>query len=145
MTSAPSAASSPINPIRRRPNNRHVQEAGGANSPAVKPSSCALTPHAAESNQRVSRRFSPHTLQERTMVGTKVCVAAIAAVTLPLLSASAGAAMPSAATGMRAAVESIGDVESVQYVLGGRRYCWYETGWHGPGWYRCGFELQYGY
>ena len=75
---------------------------------------------------------------------TKVCLAA-ASLALPLLSAGAGVAMPSAATGMRAAVEGIDTVESVQYVLGGRRYCWSNRGWHGPGWYRCGMELSYGY
>ena len=75
---------------------------------------------------------------------TKVYLAA-ASFALPLLSAGAGVAMPSAATGMRAAVESIDAVESVQYVLGGRRYCWSNRGWHGPGWYRCGMELSYGY
>ena len=25
------------------------------------------------------------------------------------------------------------------YVHEGRRYCFYFEGWHGPGWYRCGF------
>ena len=25
------------------------------------------------------------------------------------------------------------------YVHEGRRYCFYFDGWHGPGWYRCGF------
>ena len=75
---------------------------------------------------------------------TKVCLAA-ASLAFPLLSAGAGVAMPSAATGMRAAVEGIDAVESVQYVLGGRRYCWSNRGWHGPGWYRCGMELSYGY
>ncbi len=24
------------------------------------------------------------------------------------------------------------------YVYGGRRYCWYDGGWHGNGWYQCG-------
>jgi len=99
------------------------------------------------SNQSLSRGFSPHKLnklKERAMSYTKVCLAA-ASLALPLLSAGAGVAMPSAATGMRAAVEGIDTVESVQYVLGGRRYCWSNRGWHGPGWYRCGMELSYGY
>jgi len=25
------------------------------------------------------------------------------------------------------------------------RYCWYPAGWHGPGWYRCGYEWWYGW
>jgi hypothetical protein len=26
----------------------------------------------------------------------------------------------------------------------GREYCWYDTGWNGPGWYRCGFAKKPG-
>jgi hypothetical protein len=27
----------------------------------------------------------------------------------------------------------------------GRDYCWYDDGWRGAGWYRCGFQLRVGY
>jgi hypothetical protein len=30
------------------------------------------------------------------------------------------------------------------YVHEGRRYCFYFDGWHGPGWYRCGFAWREG-
>jgi hypothetical protein len=30
------------------------------------------------------------------------------------------------------------------YVHEGRRYCFYFDGWHGPGWYRCGFAFRRG-
>jgi len=30
------------------------------------------------------------------------------------------------------------------YVHEGRRYCFYFNGWHGPGWYRCGFAFRRG-
>ena len=30
------------------------------------------------------------------------------------------------------------------YVHEGRRYCFYYDGWHGPGWYRCGFAWRRG-
>ena len=30
------------------------------------------------------------------------------------------------------------------YVHEGRRYCFYFDGWHGPGWYRCGFVWRRG-
>ena len=30
------------------------------------------------------------------------------------------------------------------YVHEGHRYCFYFNGWHGPGWYRCGFALRRG-
>lgn len=30
------------------------------------------------------------------------------------------------------------------YVYEGHRYCFYFDGWHGPGWYRCGFAFRRG-
>ncbi len=30
------------------------------------------------------------------------------------------------------------------YVHEGHRYCFYFSGWHGPGWYRCGFAYRRG-
>jgi hypothetical protein len=30
------------------------------------------------------------------------------------------------------------------YVHDGHRYCFYFNGWHGPGWYRCGFAFRRG-
>ena len=36
-------------------------------------------------------------------------------------------------------------LEQVQfYVWGGRHYCWYYEGWHGPGWYWCGYHHRRG-
>jgi hypothetical protein len=34
--------------------------------------------------------------------------------------------------------------EAVQFFFGGRRFCWYNAGWRGPGWYRCGFQRRRG-
>ena len=49
-------------------------------------------------------------------------------------------AMPiGAAKEIRAVADGLKLTESVQYVLNGRRYCWYETGWKGPGWYVCSY------
>jgi hypothetical protein len=31
------------------------------------------------------------------------------------------------------------------YSWGGHPYCWYYNGWHGPGWYRCGYPWRTGY
>ena len=31
------------------------------------------------------------------------------------------------------------------YLYGGRRYCWYDAAWNGPGWYSCGFAWRSGY
>jgi hypothetical protein len=36
-------------------------------------------------------------------------------------------------------------IETVQYVWGGRNYCWYPGGWRGPGWYWCGYAWRRGF
>jgi hypothetical protein len=46
--------------------------------------------------------------------------------------------------GMRPALDEIGVIDNVQYVWRGRRYCWYDDGWRGPGWYQCGYHLRVG-
>ena len=43
-----------------------------------------------------------------------------------------------------AAADGLNMVEQTQYIYGGRRYCWYRGGWHGPGWYRCGYARRHG-
>ena len=63
-----------------------------------------------------------------------------------LAAGSAQAAPLSAAPGaIGAAAESMSLVDSVQYVYGGYRHCWYRGGWKGPGWYRCGYAWRRGY
>jgi hypothetical protein len=43
--------------------------------------------------------------------------------------------------GVSDAADELNVVDQVQYVWGGRRYCWYDDGWNGPGWYWCGRYL----
>jgi hypothetical protein len=31
------------------------------------------------------------------------------------------------------------------YLFGGRQYCWYDSAWRGPGWYRCGYAQRSGF
>jgi hypothetical protein len=35
-------------------------------------------------------------------------------------------------------------LQNVQYIWGGRNYCWYDGGWHGPGYYWCGYAGRRG-
>jgi hypothetical protein len=79
------------------------------------------------------------------MSNLKFYRAAAAAVTVMMSGASAHAAMFGGPEAMRGAIAGIDTVENAQYVYGGRSYCFYPTGWHGPGWYRCGYRLSYGY
>jgi hypothetical protein len=46
--------------------------------------------------------------------------------------------------GVGAALEQNAIVDHVQYRWGGREHCWYPSGWHGPGWYWCGYRLRVG-
>ncbi|HEY2177936.1 MAG TPA: hypothetical protein VGH15_05085 [Caulobacteraceae bacterium] len=36
-------------------------------------------------------------------------------------------------------------LEQAQFVYGGRNYCWYPGGWHGPGYYWCGYAYRRGF
>jgi hypothetical protein len=42
----------------------------------------------------------------------------------------------------RGVVEGLENVEG--HLIGGRRYCWYPVGWHGAGWYWCGYASRRG-
>src|SRR5262245_29669166 len=51
----------------------------------------------------------------------------------------AQAAPISTADGIRTAADTLKLVERAQYVWNGRNYCWYDSGWKGPGWYVCSY------
>ena len=36
-------------------------------------------------------------------------------------------------------------LQQAQYLWAGRNYCWYPGGWHGPGYYWCGYSGRRGY
>jgi hypothetical protein len=42
------------------------------------------------------------------------------------------------------AADELAAVETVQFFWRGRQFCWYNTGWRGPGWYQCGFRWRRG-
>src|SRR5262245_54789317 len=60
---------------------------------------------------------------------------------LPIAVAQAGVISPQ---GFGAAAGQSNVVEPVQYRWGGHEYCWYPSGWHGAGFYRCGYRLRVG-
>jgi hypothetical protein len=64
----------------------------------------------------------------------------ISALALPAKAAvGVGAFAPSAS------LAESSPVEKAQFFWGGRRYCWYPSGWRGPGWYQCGFAWRRGF
>jgi hypothetical protein len=61
---------------------------------------------------------------------------------VPIAVAQAGVISPQ---GVGAALEQNAVVDHVQYRWAGREYCWYPSGWHGPGFYWCGYRLRVGH
>ena len=57
------------------------------------------------------------------------------------LPAKAAPALP----GIDRAVSALSSIEDAAYVYRGRRYCFYNNGWNGPGWYWCGSAYRRGY
>jgi len=54
-------------------------------------------------------------------------------------------AAPIAPEGLRGALGSLDIIEKAQvFVWHGRRYCWYDDGWQGPGFYWCGYAKRHG-
>jgi hypothetical protein len=47
--------------------------------------------------------------------------------------------------GLSAASDAVAITENVQFIFGGRNYCWYDDGWQGPGWYWCGYRWRRGF
>src|SRR5512141_3249552 len=60
------------------------------------------------------------------------------------LAVTAQAAPADLSSQLGAAADSLNMLEQTQYIYGGRRYCWYFDGWHGAGWYRCGYARRHG-
>jgi hypothetical protein len=80
---------------------------------------------------------------EHTMRCVKVALAvALAVGSLSSIASTANAGM--VAGDVSTAVDRLTLVEQVQFVFGGHKHCWYPDGWHGPGWYWCGYRLRKG-
>jgi hypothetical protein len=78
---------------------------------------------------------------------TRVFVSLSTALLLALAGATIGSRAQAAAiapAGLRPAADQVANIDKVQFVYRGRRFCWYPTGWRGPGWYRCGFRWRRG-
>lgn len=61
------------------------------------------------------------------------------------LAVPAEAALGVGAFAPPAALAEASPIEKAQFVWGGRRYCWYNSAWRGPGWYQCGFAWRRGF
>jgi hypothetical protein len=46
---------------------------------------------------------------------------------------------------LNAAADGLNVIERTQFIFGGHRHCFYDNGWHGPGWYWCGYAMRQGF
>jgi hypothetical protein len=68
------------------------------------------------------------------------------AATLCLTAGGSNALPLNTAGALKPAIDATDIVQSAAvYVVEGRHYCFYFQGWHGPGWYRCGFAHRRGF
>lgn len=78
---------------------------------------------------------------------TKLIVSLTAGIVLAVAAAMIGGRAQAAVIapdGLRMAADEVAVVDEVQFTYRGHRFCWYNTGWRGPGWYRCGFRWRRG-
>ena len=68
-----------------------------------------------------------------------------AALTAAVWAGTASAAPIGPSSGLKAVIDGATLTEQAQFIWGGRNYCWYVDGWHGPGWYWCGYAFRSGY
>jgi hypothetical protein len=61
-----------------------------------------------------------------------------------LVSGPAHAIALGASNTYRADIDELNVVEKAQFIYEGREHCWYDRGWHGPGWYWCGYAFRRG-
>ncbi|HEY1888051.1 MAG TPA: hypothetical protein VGG86_18685 [Roseiarcus sp.] len=61
------------------------------------------------------------------------------------LTVPAEAALGVGAFAPPASLAEASPIEKAQFFWGGRRYCWYPSGWRGAGWYQCGFAWRRGF
>jgi hypothetical protein len=76
--------------------------------------------------------------EKQTMRYLKIALAiALAAGSLSSIASTANATI--VARDVNTAADRLNLVDQVDFVFGGHKHCWYQEGWHGPGWYWCGY------
>ena len=73
----------------------------------------------------------------------KLLFVGAAAVALAMSSSSGHAMSINIGAGLKPALDATGMIQKAAvFIIEGNRYCFYFNGWHGPGWYRCGFAWR---
>ena len=68
----------------------------------------------------------------------------IAAIAASAFVAAKANAMP-LNSGIGEAADRLSAIEQAQFFYLGHNYCWYPDGWHGPGFYWCGYAWRSGF
>jgi hypothetical protein len=86
-------------------------------------------------------RIENYVVEEAMLKSLYVCATTAALA----LGASNGHAMSiNIGAGLKPALDATDVIQKTAvYIVEGRRYCFYFDGWHGAGWYRCGFALSF--
>jgi hypothetical protein len=73
----------------------------------------------------------------------KLLFVGAAAVALAMNSSSGHAMSINIDAGLKPALDATDMMQKAAvFIIEGNRYCFYFNGWHGPGWYRCGFAWR---
>ena len=73
----------------------------------------------------------------------RLCYLGAAAVALAMSANSGNAMSINIGTGLKPALDATDIIQKAAvFIVEGYRYCFYFDGWHGPGWYRCGFAWR---
>ena len=64
---------------------------------------------------------------------------------MPLAFAAISAAMFAGLTPVSSSTVQAQPIIVAPFFWSGHRYCWYDSGWRGPGWYWCGYAWHRGY
>jgi hypothetical protein len=73
-----------------------------------------------------------------------LCVLAVVAASTAVMACGRSQASIIAPRALSAAADELRLAETVQFSWRGRRYCWYNAGWRGGGWYWCGYNRRRG-
>jgi hypothetical protein len=116
-------------------------------SPAVMPVLCGVRYEGTKRLIHSTKVVRQEQIRREEVMRSLTLTAAAAAALLSAESVAnrASAMMFASPAGIRAVIESLNVTANVQYVYGGRGYCWYDYGWNGPGWYWCGYAYSPSY
>ncbi|HXT08971.1 MAG TPA: hypothetical protein VN715_18790, partial [Roseiarcus sp.] len=84
-------------------------------------------------------------MDRRSVLAAGLMGAVMAASAVPAQAAMTTSGLNAPASAPLVQLAQLGFPSPVDFLFGGRSYCWYDDGWRGPGWYWCGYGNREGY